>query len=144
MEVAAFHGAKVALFLGRQLCTILRDNIHTIPYPNMWDLPGGGRECRETPFECVRRETAEELGLDLPQSAILSQRAFGCGAQTQWFFIARLPADHADTVVFGDEGQRWTLMAAAEFLAHRRAIPHLQHRLHLGLSALPRYKESLL
>ena len=39
-----FTGCKIALICEGQILTILRDDKETIPYPNMWDLPGGGRE----------------------------------------------------------------------------------------------------
>ena len=36
-----FSGCKIALLHGDTILTILRDDISTIPYPNMWDFPGG-------------------------------------------------------------------------------------------------------
>lgn len=62
-----FSGCKIALLCDDKLLTILRDDISTIPWPNMWELPGGGREGEETPFECVQREVFEELGLKLKE-----------------------------------------------------------------------------
>ena len=55
----AFEGAKIALYLGDRLVVIQRDDRPDIPFPGFWDLPGGGREAGETPFECVRRECGE-------------------------------------------------------------------------------------
>ena len=66
-----FSGCKIALLCDDKLLTILRDDISTIPWPNMWELPGGGREDEETPFECVQREVFEELGLKLEEADIL-------------------------------------------------------------------------
>ena len=60
-----FSGCKIALLYGDTILTILRDDIPTIPYPNMWDFPGSGREKDETPFECIKREVFEELGIEL-------------------------------------------------------------------------------
>lgn len=49
----------------QQVLLLLRDDIPGIPYPNMWDLPGGHVEEGETPRECICREIKEEMGLDL-------------------------------------------------------------------------------
>ena len=44
MNELAFQGVKVALINNGKVLTILRDNLPNIPYPNTWDLAGGGRE----------------------------------------------------------------------------------------------------
>lgn len=47
----------------KQILLLLRDDIPTIPYPNMWDIPGGHVENGETPEECIVREIEEEMGM---------------------------------------------------------------------------------
>lgn len=42
---------------------LLRDDKDSIPFPNMWDIPGGKVEKDENPEETVRREMNEELVL---------------------------------------------------------------------------------
>ena len=49
----------------KEILLLLRDDIPTIPYPNMWDLPGGHVEEDETPEACIVREMKEEMGLDI-------------------------------------------------------------------------------
>ena len=49
-----------------QILLLLRDDNPEIPYPNMWDIPGGHVEEGETPEECIVREMKEEMGLDIP------------------------------------------------------------------------------
>lgn len=44
----------------------LQDDIPTIPYPNMWCLPGVHIEGDETPEECLIREMGDEVGITLP------------------------------------------------------------------------------
>lgn len=46
-----------------EVLLLLRDDKENIPFPNMWDIPGGNVEKDENPEETVRREMHEELGL---------------------------------------------------------------------------------
>ncbi len=48
-----FHGAKLAVLSKGQVLAFLRDDRRDIPWPGMWDLPGGGRE-RARPRSIVR------------------------------------------------------------------------------------------
>ncbi len=126
------HGAKVALFLGDQLVSILRDDFPHIHYPNLWDLPGGGREGDETTFQTVARELDEELGLILPRDAVLWESAFPSSTDpTKWnaFFVAQMPAGAVDDIVFGDEGQRWALYDMAAFVNLPNRVPSYGQRL---------------
>jgi len=128
----AHDGAKVALFLGDKLMSILRDDFDHIPYPNLWDLPGGARDPGESPFETVARETYEELGLELPLSAILWESAFPANYDPgKWvaFFVAQLPEDAVQDIIFGDEGQRWALYDLDTFMALPDRVPSYGARL---------------
>lgn len=49
----------------KQVLLFLRDNNPDIPFPNMWDVPGGHVEDTETPEQCIVREMKEEMGLEL-------------------------------------------------------------------------------
>jgi len=127
-------GAKVALFLGDKLISTLRDDFDHITYPNLWDLPGGGREGDETPFETVARELNEELGLPLPLDAVLWEAKFEANYKPgAWvaFFVARLPANTVTQVKFGDEGQRWALFDLPSFIALPNRVPSFGARLAL-------------
>jgi 8-oxo-dGTP diphosphatase len=48
-----------------EILLLLRDDIPSIAYPNMWDIPGGRVEPGETPWVCIIREMKEEMDLDL-------------------------------------------------------------------------------
>ena len=63
----------------------LRYNKPTIPYPNMWALPGGHRDKHETPLECILREVHEELGIELQEVFLFAaaQRSYG-SEHTYW------------------------------------------------------------
>lgn len=142
MPAPSFRGAKLAVLSGGDILTLLRDDRPDIPFPGLWDLPGGGREGVESPLECALRETREELSLILVRSDICWRKCYPDkgGATVTWFFAARLaphnprnpgqPRDsRAARIALGDEGQTWRWMPAEEFLARPDAVPHLQGRL---------------
>lgn len=134
-----FAGAKIVLLIGGRLLTLLRDDRSDIIFPDHWDMPGGGREGEETPQACILRETHEEFGLRLAPDDLAWREAFDSpvtpGLQA-WWFAARLPSARRADIVFGDEGQRWALMAPDDWLAEPRAIPHFRSRVRAGLAAL--------
>ncbi|MEM6305144.1 MAG: NUDIX domain-containing protein [Pseudomonadota bacterium] len=133
LNMGGFTGAKIALFIGPRLAVILRDDRPGLIFADHWDFPGGGREGGEGPFACAQRECREELGLTVPQSAVVWQRAFEERGEMRWFFVAELAEDAALDVRFGDEGQTWTLMTPEEYLSHPKGIPPFQDRLRMFL-----------
>lgn len=126
---APFGGAKLALYLGDRLAVILRDATPGLIFADHWDLPGGGRENAETPQACALRECREELGLVVPETAIIWGRPFEEGSEVKWFFVARMPDAVIADITFGDEGQTWRMMEESVFLTHPKAVPAFQKRL---------------
>ena len=127
-----FSGCKIALLCDDRLLTILRDDKASIPYPNMWELPGGGREGEETPFECVQREVFEELGLKLEEADILWAKEYQGMLdpdETSIFMVGTITQEDFASIVFGDEGQAYQMMDVSQFLAAAKVIPQLQSRL---------------
>lgn len=128
-EDTNFRGAKLALFIGEQMAVIMRDDKPGLPWAGYLDLPGGGREGRESPETCVLRETHEELGLIIPESELIWKRQYAASTgEPVWFFAAMLPDWCARDVSFGQEGQYWTLMTPGDYLTHPLAIPHFATR----------------
>ena len=127
-----FSGCKIALLRDDKLLTILRDDKVSIPYPNMWELPGGGREGEETPFECVQREVFEELGLKLEEADILWVKDYQGMLdpdKTSIFMVGTITQEEFANIVFGDEGQAYQMMDVSQFLSDKKVIPQLQARL---------------
>ena len=126
-----FTGCKIALICEGQILTILRDDKETIPYPNMWDLPGGGREGNETPFECVAREVYEELSIQLSKADVIWFQIYPSmldGNKKSVFLVGRLTQEQFESIIFGDEGQGYKLVSFEEFLTSDRVVPQLQER----------------
>lgn len=132
MTTADFVGAKIALLHGTNVLTYLRDDKPTIPFPALWDLPGGGREGDEGPLDCALRELAEEFSIALPRDQVCWAREYpfdrDAGKRSHFFVGALTDADVA-AISFGDEGQCWTFMTIDAFVDHPRAVPFLQARL---------------
>ena len=97
-----FTGVKATLLVEQSILVILRDNKPDIPWPNTWELPGGGREGQETPLECLQREVWEALG--------------------------RISQEQYREIRFGDEGQEFKLMPVEDFIKAEGVIPQLQER----------------
>ncbi len=56
-------GAKAFIVYKKKVLLLLRDNKPSIPYPNTWNLPGGGVEEGESYDQALERELLEELGV---------------------------------------------------------------------------------
>ena len=127
-----FSGSKIALICDDKLLTILRDDKASIPYPNMWELPGGGREGEETPFECVQREVFEELSLKLEETDIVWAKDYQGMLdpdKTSIFMVGTITQEEFANIVFGDEGQAYQMMDVSQFLSDEKVIPQLKDRL---------------
>ena len=60
----------------KQIMLLLRDDKPGIPYPNMWDIPGGHVDTGETPEQCIVREMKEEMDLSLEEFELFSVMEF--------------------------------------------------------------------
>ena len=128
MNSEEFHGCKVALIREDRMLVFLRDDIQGIESPNMWDLPGGGREGTETPEECVLRELNEEFGLLFEEDRLTYKRRYHKEylGRSAYFFVGRISQEEIDAISFGDEGRYWKLMLVNEYLSNSQAV--LRHQ----------------
>ena len=81
---------------------LLRDDNPEIPYPGMWDVPGGHVEKGETPEQCIVREMKEEIGLDLRVFQLFSVTEFDDRTEYTFWQKANLDLDKVRL----NEGQR--------------------------------------
>ncbi|MEH6716589.1 NUDIX hydrolase [Parasphingorhabdus flavimaris] len=128
----------MAFFIEDHILVYRRDDKPDIPFPNLLDLPGGGRENDESGAQCVARETFEEFGIRIAVDQFEHVETYpnwrGAG-KVALFFVCRLSPAMVDDIVFGDEGQHWKTMPVSAFLASEEAVPHLQIRVREYLKA---------
>lgn len=129
--IEPFSASKLAYILDDKLLVYLRDDFAHIPFPNMWDFPGGAREGNETSEQCVLRELEEEFSIKLDESRLIYKTKGMNYNNTgiSYFFVAEGKQAEIDAIVFSEEGQYWQLMDIAEFLEHPLAIGRLKIRL---------------
>jgi 8-oxo-dGTP diphosphatase len=53
----------ILLNSNNEVLLLLRDDKIDLPFPNMWDIPGGKVEESETPEDAIRREMMEEMSI---------------------------------------------------------------------------------
>ena len=131
MNELSFQGVKVALINNGKVLTVLRDNISNIPYPNMWDLAGGGRENEESPYETMRREVSEELNIDISESNVVWVKHYESvtkPGKKSVFMVADISDHQIESIKFGEEGQRYKMVSFQEFLDNKDVIEQLKHR----------------
>jgi len=86
-----------------EVLLLLRDNKIEIPFPDMWDIPGGKVEKGELPETTVRREMMEEMGLvNLGEISLF--KIFTSENITDYIFWKRLDLNSAEICL--NEGQR--------------------------------------
>ncbi len=119
-----FIGAKGLVYIGDKFITYRRDG-NTSIFPFYIDLPGGGREVGESPFQTFQRETMEEFGITVEEKDIIfSETHFDPQRpeQNSYFMVTRPLAISESDIVFGNEGLEYSLMSAEEFLGRTDVV----------------------
>ena len=126
-----FSGSKLAYIYKDSLLVYKRDENPDIPFPGLWDFPGGGREGNESPEVCVLRELNEEFSITFPESRFVYKKLVPShnGKGHSYFFVALGAKEEIESISFGEEGQYWKLMPIKEYLSHPESIPVLIRRL---------------
>jgi 8-oxo-dGTP diphosphatase len=96
-------GASIIFFnRDHQVLLVLRDDLPSIPYPGMWDLPGGHFEENETAEECIVREMLEEIEINVAGCSLF--RIYEFSDRTEYVFVEEADFDLQHIVLH--EGQR--------------------------------------
>jgi len=96
-------GASIIFVNSRsQVLLLLRDDLPDLPYPNMWDVPGGHVEKDETPEECIVREMQEEMNLIIHDVKIFSVIEFSDRVEYTFWVTLNFNEDDVNLT----EGQR--------------------------------------
>lgn len=123
-------GTKGLVFIGDEVLLYRRD-LKTDKCPGCLDVPGGGAEEGETPFETFRRETKEEFNLELHPEDIVyvqSHSSIFEKGKFAYYAVAKLPANKKHTINLGNEGSEYLLMPLKQFLVRDDAWRIYQQR----------------
>ena len=106
MEAGRHEGASIIIHDGRgSVLLFLRDDIPAIPYPGMWDLPGGHIEPGETPYECIVREMMEEIETDVGECGLF--RVYSFSDRREHVFMLQRELRVRETVLHEGQMLRW-------------------------------------
>jgi len=132
-----YAGAKgLIIFGGSLVLSYVRDG-NTTSFPHYVDLPGGGRELGETPFETFQRETKEEFDLDIRRSDIsfgMSYPSMTDPTVPGYFLVANKPLSAQADIHFGDEGEYYQVTTLDKLLAEPLLVPFLHDKVELYLA----------
>jgi len=109
-----FPGSKGLVYIGDKILIYRRDT-NTEKSPLMIDIPGGGREGNESPFDTFKRELFEEFSLHIYPDNIVYAINTDPGNRS-FFFVAKLPASEEKNIIFGNEGVEFFLLELNEYL----------------------------
>ncbi len=133
-----FLGAKGLVFLGDKIVTYRRDD-KTRSHPLCIDLPGGGREGSESPFDTFKREVKEEFGIVISKEDIIFSgvhQSYIDPRRESYFIVAKPLNLKATDVILGNEGTEWLLMSPEEFINRPDGIRIQQERVRAYLSRM--------
>lgn len=123
-------GSKGLVLIGDKLLLYRRD-YKTDVEPGKIDVPGGGPEPGETPFETFQREVKEEFGLEINKYDVVYARKYLSQyfpGRNACFPVVKLEASREKDIVFGDEGLECMLMSLDEYLDVKDAWAIFQAR----------------
>jgi 8-oxo-dGTP diphosphatase len=123
-----FHGAKGVVFINNKILVYRRDNKTNI-FPLCIDLPGGGKEEGESPFDTLKRETREEFGIEINEKDVEYAKEFRTTlnpTKESYLILVRPLNIKEDDIIFGNEGLEFMLMRPDEYVVLNDGIKRQQ------------------
>lgn len=133
-----FHGAKGVVFVGDKILVYRRDNKTNI-FPLYIDLPGGGKEEGESPFDTFKREVIEEFGIEIDQKDVEYAKEFKTTVnptEESYFIVVHALNTKENDIIFGSEGLEFMLMRPGEYLVLSDGIKGQQDEVRKYLDTL--------
>lgn len=106
-------GSKAFVVYNKKFILILRDDKPSIPWPNVWNQPGGGIEEGETPLEAIKRELQEEICVTPKHIEFLETTEYPNNLFAHRF-VSYLTEKEYEQVKLGNEGQKLGFFTVAE------------------------------
>lgn len=125
-----FHGVKGLVFIKDKIVVFRRDT-KTTNFPLQVDLPGGGRENNESPFETFKREVMEEFGIYLEKDDVISSKKYQSvldPSKEVYFIITKSLNITEQDIVFGDEGLEYFLMTPQDYVNLNDGVKRQQNK----------------
>ncbi|MBP6888340.1 MAG: NUDIX domain-containing protein [Candidatus Pacebacteria bacterium] len=126
--ISDFTGVKGLVFFGEQILVFRRDT-KTKNFPLKVDLPGGGKENNETPFETFAREVEEEFGLTVQREDVIYSKKYPSifdDTKIAFFVVTKSNTHKKADVIFGDEGLEFFYTTPEEYILLTDGIPQQQ------------------
>src|SRR3989344_5003135 len=133
-----FNGVKGLLLINGKAVVFKRDN-NTDNFPLLFDLPGGGREIGESPFETLEREIKEEFNLDIKEEEIEYAKKYPSVLnkdQFAYFIVINFSNKKEGNIIFGNEGLYYSLITPKEFIGLPYAVKPQQERVRDYLNSI--------
>lgn len=127
----AFHGTKALIQVADRVIVLRRD-ARGFHHPLQIDLPGGGREGHESPFETLHREIIEILNISIEKDDIMYSRRYannGHQSDDSFFVVTRRLDLDESKIVFGEKGLMYHFMTIHDYLENTESVEKQKERI---------------
>jgi 8-oxo-dGTP diphosphatase len=130
-EGTEFHGVKGIVRIDDKIIVMRRD-MNAPHLPLYIDLPGGGREGKESPFKALQREITEMLHILIVESDIVYAKRYENNddrADDTFLLVTEILKIDEKKIVLGEKGLMYYTMTMHDFLEHPEGIEKQKMRI---------------